>query len=443
MMRRLFSSQLRVNMASGVVTSILNIAVLGVAYPVYLSFLDYELYGIWLVLAVVLNLAQLGDLGISQAVTKLVAEEYGQNNIRNIESYVFTALAVLCVSGSVILLIVLRFDRQIIGLFKLSVANEAIALKLLPYVGILSVYVLMVQLFGATLSGLGRMDITNYCRTLNKVITVGIATILLWKGYGIESLLLGNVFAFITMNAVCLIFIRRTAKIRFLKTARLDTQRLKKLLNFGGTVFGSSIMAMLLGPFNKMMLSRYAGVELVPIYEIAYNSAVRIRALVESALRPIMPEISILSQRTAGTTIKRIRAINRKSMALIIFGGLPLFAILLLVARPLLQLWLQEKYNEAIPMAFRLMLVCTFVSLVGVPAFHTLLGLGKAKCYLVSSMIVAGGNFVLVGATALLVKRVWLNGILEGLFFLSALSAAYLIIEASREIGRNQSECHK
>ena len=57
MMRRLFSSQLRVNMASGVVTSILNVAVLGVAYPVYLSFLDYELYGVWLVLAVVLNLA--------------------------------------------------------------------------------------------------------------------------------------------------------------------------------------------------------------------------------------------------------------------------------------------------------------------------------------------------------------------------------------------------
>ena len=63
MIRKLFSSQLRINMVSGVVTTVVNIVVLAIAYPVYLHFLGYEKYGVWLVLATILKFAQLGDLG--------------------------------------------------------------------------------------------------------------------------------------------------------------------------------------------------------------------------------------------------------------------------------------------------------------------------------------------------------------------------------------------
>jgi len=73
MIKKLFRSQLRINMASGVAATIINIAVLAVGYPIYLHFLGYEKYGVWLVLATVLSFAQLGNLGIGQAVMKLVA----------------------------------------------------------------------------------------------------------------------------------------------------------------------------------------------------------------------------------------------------------------------------------------------------------------------------------------------------------------------------------
>ncbi len=65
MIKKLFSSQLRINMASGFVTTVINLIVLAIAYPVYLHFLGYETYGVWLILATVLTFAQLGNLGIS------------------------------------------------------------------------------------------------------------------------------------------------------------------------------------------------------------------------------------------------------------------------------------------------------------------------------------------------------------------------------------------
>ena len=78
MFKKLFSSQLRINMLSGTATTIVNIIVMAVGYPLYLHFLGYEQYGVWLVLTTVLSFASLGTLGIGTAVMKLVAEEHGR-----------------------------------------------------------------------------------------------------------------------------------------------------------------------------------------------------------------------------------------------------------------------------------------------------------------------------------------------------------------------------
>jgi len=60
--RKLLASQLRINMFSGVVVTVVNGVVLAVAYPVYLHFLGYEKYGVWLILATVLSFTQLDNL---------------------------------------------------------------------------------------------------------------------------------------------------------------------------------------------------------------------------------------------------------------------------------------------------------------------------------------------------------------------------------------------
>jgi len=70
-----------------------NVVAMAAAYPIYLHFLGYERYGVWLVLATVLSSAQLCNLGIGQAVMKLVVEEYGHGHIAGILRYVTTALA--------------------------------------------------------------------------------------------------------------------------------------------------------------------------------------------------------------------------------------------------------------------------------------------------------------------------------------------------------------
>ena len=133
--REALGSQLRRNMTSGMLTTGINMFIILASYPIYLHYLGYEKYGLWLILAVVLSFAQLGNLGINQAIMKLVAEEHGQGNSQGIRSYVTMAWTVLTITGSIALLVIFLFKSQIVVAFKLSGENAELVSWLLPYMG--------------------------------------------------------------------------------------------------------------------------------------------------------------------------------------------------------------------------------------------------------------------------------------------------------------------
>mgnify|MGYP001065930330 CR=1 FL=1 len=376
---QVFGSQLRLNMTSGLVTTAINAVVLAIAYPIYLHFLGYEKYGVWLVLATILGFAQLGELGIGQAVMKLVAEEHGRGNIDGIQRYVTTALALLCFSGTVALTAILIFKTQIIAVFKLSDDNAKVVLWLLPYIGCLSIYVFIVQALNATLSGLGRMDLANYIQSIGRVVAITVAATLLYRGMGIESLLIANSLSYAFIHILSLICIWRIAHIRLLRMDNLDVQRGKRIVHFGGAVLAGTVVSMLGSPFNKLMLSRYVGVASIPVYEICYSGAIMVRNLIETGFKALMPEISRISGNMTRHAKDRITQIYRRAMRLIFLFGIPIYGVMLILATPLLRIWLGESFVVTIPSVLRIMLVATFINLLGVPSYHFLMGMGHIR----------------------------------------------------------------
>lgn len=427
---RLFSSQLRINMFSGVAVTVVNTGVLAIAYPIYLNFLGYEKYGVWLVLATVLSFAQLGDLGISQAIMKLVAEEYGRGNIEAIQQYVTTAIAILMAAGAAALIVILAFRTQITGVFKLTGENAQMVLWLLPYIASLSIYVFIVHALNAALSGLGRMDLANWAQSAGRIAAVAMASSLLYSGYGIESLLIGSILSYMLIHIVTVILIWRIAHIRLLRIGNLSGRCCKRLLGFGLGLFGGSVMNMLLSPFNKLMLSRYAGVSTIPVYEIAYSGSMQVRALIAVGLSALMPEVSRIGANMTIQAKNRISQLNSHAMKLILFFGVPAYAVVMIFAPLLLKLWLGTKFEETLPDAFRIMMVATFFTLVGVPACYTITGLGKIRYFVIASVISVGGNFVLVTAYYALTRHLSVYSIGLCLVISFAVSTAYLICKA-------------
>ncbi len=432
MIKRLFSSQLRVNMVSGVLVTFINIAVLAVAYPTYLYSLGYERYGVWLVLSTVLSFAQLGNLGVGHAVMKLVAEEYGRRDFRAVQEYVTSAMAILALSGAAALAVILLFRTQIVALFKLSEYNSSTASWLLPYIGSLSVYAMIVQALNATLSGLGRMDLANYAQTGGRVVMVTVATFLLARGRGIESLLLGSIASYLFVHMASVLLIRRNAPVHLFRRSNLSFSRVRRLLSFGSGVFGGSMLNMLISPFSKLMLSRYAGVNAVPIYEIAYTGSMQVRGLLEAGLRAMMPEVSRIGGEMTRAGKEKIELIDRHAVKLVAYCGAPFYGLMIASAPILLRLWLGSNMAPSLPTALRVSLLASFVSLACVPAYYILLGLGQVRHCFLGQGLLACVNVLVIGAF------VWRHGQLSvGQTLLSTLIAtgaasAYFIVQKRR-----------
>jgi len=427
-----FSSQLRINMASGLLMTILNAPLMIVAYPVYLHFLGYEQYGVWLVLSTILTFAQLGNLGIGPAITKLVAEDFAQHNSRGIQQYVTAALAMLSISGILVLSVILLLKVRIIAWFNLNDDYSATALDLLTYIGILSVYVFIVQVFEAILTGLGRMDLTHYIHSLSRGINIAVAAFLLMAGFGIKSLLIGSVLSYVFIHAASFVCIRRILHVSLLNFTHPDISRFKRLLHFGGAVFGGSLISLFLSPFNKLILSRYAGISTVPVYEIAYHGSMQVRALMEVGLRALMPEISRIGAVVTPQAKNKIQALNRRAVKFIVFFGTPLYAVLILLAGLLLKLWLKHEFTEAMTGVFRIMSAGTYLSLLCVPAYYTLMGLGKVHFCLASQVIQGAANVLMICTILFFSGTVSVHSVVTVVMVSMGLTTVYVILQNRR-----------
>ncbi len=427
-------------MISGVAVTLVNIAVLAVAYPLYLHFLGYEQYGVWLVLSTVLTFAQLGNLGIGQAVMKLVAEEYGRNDLEAVQQYMTSAIVVLATSGAIVFGLILLFRERIVVLFRLSEENAQIVSWLLPYMAGLSIYVFIVQAANAMLSGLGRMDLANYAQTGGYLVALPVAGILLSCDAGVKGLLIGNVASYLFIHATSLVCIRRIAPVRILRIDNLSVLRMKRLLRFGSGVLGSSLLTMFLSPFNKLMLSRYAGVASIPVYEIAYTGSMQIRRLAEAGIRAMMPEVSRIGSNMTEHARTRIRDINHRCVTLVIRLALPMYGVLFLATPLLLRVWLGSRFTENLPAAFQIALIGSFLSLACVPAYYILLGLGHVRHCVMNQAILAGTNLLLVLAFAWMDKELSLIEVIVSVLIGTAVSSTYTIQQGRRMLRRAPRE---
>ena len=202
--------------------------------------------------------------------------------------------------------------------------------------------------------------------------------------------------------------IKRITSIRFLHFTMSNLRTMKKLMKFGGGLLGANALLMLLTPFNKVIISRYVGVESVTVYEIAYNSTMYIRGIASAGLAALMPEISRLSAQ-ANSNKTRIRYLYSQSVKLMSLLGIPLFAVVFVFATPLLKLCLQDGFNPILPIAFKIMLIGAFISLLSIPAHFIIMGLGHSEKIFISHAIISMLNVIFVIIFIILISNLSVN----------------------------------
>jgi O-antigen/teichoic acid export membrane protein len=396
------SSQLRRNTLAGAASAIAGGAISAVAYTVYLHFLGYEQFGLWLSVAIVLSFAQFGNLGLAPAVTIKVAEDYAREDFEGVRGTVSTALLTLTAIGLAVLAAVLLFGGYIIGAMRLSAPLALQARNLLPFVAFLSLYVVQIETLSSVVVGLGRLDLSVGAQLVSRLMSLVISAVLLACGFGVVSLPIGTLVSYCFLHITSLYLTRRITGQSCFSLSSFDFGRLRRLAAFGGGVLTCSFINLLLGPLNKFALTRYAGPSTVPVYELAWMLGMQLRSVLETGLRGLIPEVSRLAALRTSDWATRVRRVNARAMKLILVAGLPVFAIALLFAPPIVRLWLGARFRPEIIPAIRLLLAGSFVSLLGVPGYYTLMGIKRLSHVIAGHSVLALTNATLLGVFALL-----------------------------------------
>lgn len=400
--RALVATQLRRNVVYGSLLTGASGALGVVSYSVNLHYLGYELYGVWAILVTVLSFAQLGNLGIGQAVVTLVSAAHGRGASPEVEGLSATAMALVVGVAAPIAAGIVLLRSPIADALALPDVTRQEFLRLVPWMGVLSGYALMLQMYAGTLTALGRMDQVSAAQFASRLSGFLVSVALLREGFRLESLLCGSAVAYIVLHATIWLCVRRT-RLRIFRATAVARTHAKKLVRFGAGVFGAQLLDLLFQPFNKLVLARFAGVGPVAIFDMAHNASMQLRALVEAGFQALTPEMSRLLHTEGVDAPQEARNLGRRALKGVLLAGAPVFAGVILFAPILLKLWLRDRFVPESVGILRIMLFAAFLSLVHVPAYYLLLGLGRVRAILAAHATQGGVNVlavVLVGLTA-------------------------------------------
>jgi O-antigen/teichoic acid export membrane protein len=394
---RLFAgSRLRRNVMSGMMVAAANTILTLISYPILLRYLGFELYGVWLVLSTVLTFAQLGNLGISQAVTKYTAQGIVEGDRAGIVAKCTTATALVSVLGLVVLAVVTVGHEFLANLFRLQAASATQVASLAPWIALLSWYVLVIQVDLGALAGAGRTDQSNYAQLLGKTVSLALSVALLSGGAGLAGLVIANAASYVVLHAYVTFQLRRAGFPRLFRLRSMNARSAKALLSFGGGVFGGSLLNMLFHPLNRLLVGTFSGVQALPVLEIGYAGAMQVCAVFETGIRAIMPEISSLAV-SGAEGAARIRTVVRSAQRFVVVVATPAYAVIIGFAPALLALWLRSRCAPDQVSVLRVMLFGSLCSLLGVPTFYLALGVGRVRVALVSSILQFVGSVACSG----------------------------------------------
>ena len=408
----------------GVVGAGLSAGTMLWSYRAYVRGLGYDTYGVWLLLTTVVTFLQLGSVGLTPAVAKLVAEALGVGDREAARVHIRTAL--LAVSACAVILATSAAVLVPLAVPRLGLApaQQTLIVGWAPWVAALSAYAIGVDTFTAILPGAGRIDLQHWCQTLMTVTTAVVSVVLLHAGMGVQALLIGQMAGYLAQHLMAALCTRAVFADLRLWRGRPSMASLRRLVDVGHNLIGSSVLQVLFVPVNRVLLAQHAGPAAVSIYELAYNGSMRFRNLFETGLRAVMPEVSRLS--AVEPDPRAITRLHGQAMKLLWIVVVPIYAAVWLVAPALIQAWLGDRATATLIAAFRVTMAGALVSLFAVPAYYVLLGLGRTRPLFVEKLVQLGLALALVAGVLVPTHRVGAVTVSSAVAFGMAVSAVYL-----------------
>lgn len=378
----------------GGVRFVVTAAVYFAIYPFMLRSLGAEEFGLWALLCVPGQYIALGDFGISNALIKLISEDYPHEDKERLLQLTGAGVIVFSIVGGAITAIAFLCQREILSWLRIHEILLPDARTLLVGMAAVIWLTLLGNVYIALLSGLHRMDLAHTVQMVNAVLNaLGIFLALHWHA-GLTGLLLSSAAAALVTWVLAVFLAGRIAGLEWTFLPHFRWSSAKSLLNFGVYLYVAALSALLLEPSIKVLLSRYGSLELVSFFEIASRIVSQTRSFFSNIMLPLLPASSLLM-----TDPARIRELFSRSMRLLWLTAVPVFVVLAVLAGPIIHAWL----GNSIPLAegaLSILALGWLLNVLTLPSYFLVQGMNHPRaamwCSLMQGLICIGGSYLLI-----------------------------------------------
>lgn len=415
------TEKLKSNIVLSILLKGVSLIVTFLLVPATINYVDSEVYGIWLTLAVVLTWFQILDIGIAPGLKNKLTEALAKEDLKTAKSLVSTTYASIT-AIFLPLSIFLYFLVPVVSWTSLLNVNETLEPTIeltLRMLAIMICFQMVSNILVSVLAAYQRVALSQSFLVIGNIISLILIVILSHTtpaSLPLLALVIGGcpilvtiVASFIIYNGIC-----RDVCPSF---ESIEMSRTKELLTLGSKFFIINLQAVVVYQSSNFLISHVSSPEMVTAYNIAYrylSIAVLIYTNVTMSLWTAYTDAYAKGDVTWMVNM-------RKKMNRILCLCILLCVIFAAIASPVYSIWIGDKAQVPATMTWCVagyVVTYCFMSLNGT----FIIGTGKV---LLESIVVAVGAIIYIPLALFVAK--WLDqyGVLAALI---AVNVIYGII---------------
>jgi len=407
------------NTASNYIGKFLTLGTWFFLTPFILRHLGVTTYGLWTLVGSLVGYGTLLDFGIASAVTKYVAEYHARREIALARSLVATTLCLYTALGAIAIVLSIIAAPFFPALFNVPAGERATATWLLLLMGLNIGLSIPCTTPIAVIKGLQRFDLANLISTTATLTSAITTVVILLAGGGVLAMVAANIVILLATQIPTIWLVHRIAPDLRFGWRGAERRLARTVIGYSWSIFVIQVSGRVQTQTDEIVIGAFLPLSLVTPYAIARRLSEVAQNLTDQFMKVLLP---LASELHAENDQARLRALFVISTRLTLALFLPIGGTIMLLARPVLGLWVGEAYT---PYAY-LVVILTLASLIDTsqwPAGSILSGVARQRPLAAMSVGAAAANLAL---SLVLVQRLGVAGVALGTLIPTVLECFFL-----------------
>lgn len=359
-----------------------NAAILFFLYRFLIRALGMERLGIWSLVLATTSVVTLANQGFSTSIVKFVAKYAALEKPQDVGILIETALISIGAALGLVLLALYPAAKWALHLL-LPAATVAEAYAILPF----AIAALWINVTGSVLqAGLAGHELITECNYLDLATSALYLALAFWLVP--RGGLVGLAYAQIAQSAAYflvtwLLLRRRLPSLSFIPT-HWSRRLFREAVGYGAEFQLITAAQALREPVTKALLTKFGGLAMTGMYDIAARYVVTLREFLVQANQVLVPTVSSLQEREP----ESLPIIYRQSYRLIFFLAVPAFALLVVFSPAVSRIWIGH-YEPVFVLFVALLAAGWLINVLCNPAYVIDLGTGMLRSVTMGCVLTA------------------------------------------------------